>query len=163
MNKQELLQKNVLPEGKEAWLSYDNYLKLKHLFETVPLPSVANTLAEGQYLDLHHFLTDVAGLELPLDEVSIHFNAFNLLRRGYKIESISQEEYEQLLRLMVNLEEPDIDDLELYETGGHRVLYNYLTMQMGLSVQKGRGPTWYRAKALIKAYEVQNMTPTSAE
>ena len=60
---------------------------------------------------------------------------------------------------MVGLEQPGIDDTDLYETGGHRDLYNYLTKGMGLSVQPGRGPAWHRAQALIKKYEDECVTP----
>lgn len=155
MNKEALLQLNMLPEGKAAWLSYDNYLTLKTLFEAVPLPSDEETIPAGSYLDLHRFLTQVARLPLPLDEKTIHFNAFALIRRGYKIEAITEKEYEQLRHLMNGLEEPSPDDLDLYESGGHRALYDYLTKEMGLSVKPGRGPVWHRAKALIERYETK--------
>ena len=144
---------NALPEGQAPWLSYDHYLTLKALFEAAPLPSDEEPIPENSYLDLHRFLTQVAGLPLPLDEKAIHFNAFALIRRGYNVEAITEKEYEQLCRLMRELEEPDPDDLDLYESGGHRALYDYLTKAMGLSVQPGRGPAWHRAKALIEQYE----------
>jgi hypothetical protein len=153
MNKQELLQRNVVPDGQAAWLTYTQYLELKRLFEAAPLPSDKTTYLEGLYLELYRFLTEVAGLVLPPEESSIHFNAFALLRRGYQVESITQAEYDALRRLMADLEEPAVDDLELYEIGGHRALYNYLTRVMGLPVQKGRGPAWHRANILIKTHE----------
>ena len=55
-------------------------------------------------------------------EVSIHFNAFALIRRGYKVETITQQEYEHLHRLIDGLEEATEDDIDLYETGAHRGL-----------------------------------------
>lgn len=155
MNKTELLQLNVIPEGKEAWLNYDHYLELKRLFEALPVPTTKETTTDLQYLNLHRFLTDVAGLKLPLNEAAIHFNAFALIRRGYRVETITTDEYQQLRRLMEGLEQPGLDDLDLYEVGGHRKLYTYLTRGMGLTAQQGRGPVWHRAKALIEKYEAE--------
>ncbi len=160
MNKAEVLQLNVLPEGKEPWLSYDNYQELRRLFETMPLPSNESAAAGSQYIYLYRFLTKVAGLELPINEAAIHFNAFALIRRGYNVEEITQEECEHLLRLMDGLEQPEAGDTDLYDTGGHRELYNYLTKGMGLSVQKGRGPAWHRANALIKKYKAGSLQRT---
>lgn len=78
--------------------------------------------------------------------------------QGYKVETITQAEYEHLRQLVEGLEQPSPDDLDLYETGGHRDLYNYLTQKMGLSVQRGRGPAWHRAQALLKKYEAEPYT-----
>ncbi len=156
MNKAEILQLNVIPEGKAAWLNYEQHLELKQLFETVPLPSTEETTDDLAYLTLYHFLTQIAGLELPLNEAAIHFNAFALIRRGYRVEFITLEEYEQLQHLMAGLAQPAIDDVDLHDTGGHRTLYDYLTKAMGLTVQPGRGPAWHRAMALIEAYEGDN-------
>ena len=157
MNKNELLQLNVLPEGQKPWLNYDQYQTLKCLFEAVPLPSHEETTDNSDYIALHWFLTEVTGLELPLKEASIHFNAFALIRRGYQVETITPQEYAHLLRLMDGLEQPAMDDIELYDSGGHRELYTYLTKGMGLSVQKGRGSAWHRANALIKKYEAESI------
>ncbi len=157
MNKAELLELNIIPDGKEAWLSYDNYLELKRLFDALPLPSVEGTIVDSQYNYLHRFLTEVAGLELLLNEAAIHFNAFALIRRGYQVEAITPQEYEHLHRLMDGLEQPATDDTDLYDTGGHRELHNYLTKGLGLSVQKGRGPAWHRADALLKKYEAEGV------
>lgn len=156
MNKDEVLQLNVLPDGKEPWLSYEDYLKLKQLFETIPPPSPTKNTDDSRYLCLYQFLTEVAGLELPASENAIHFNAFALIRRGYKVEMITQKEYQRLVQLMDGLERPSIDDMDLYDTGGHWELYLYLTKVMGLSVQKGRGPAWHRGNALIKKYEAES-------
>lgn len=43
MNKAEILQLNVIPEGQEAWLSCDNFLELKRLVEALPLPTTEET------------------------------------------------------------------------------------------------------------------------
>ena len=161
MNKIDFLRYNVLPEGKEPWLSYDEHLKLKSLFEAVPLPANEGTSVGSQYYHLHQFLTEVAGLEIPPNEVSIHVNAFVLIRRGYKVETIAQPEYEHLHRLMDGLEEAAEDDTDLFKTGEHRELYNYLTKGMGLSVKKGRGPAWHRAKALIEKYNPEGLITNS--
>lgn len=155
MNKQAVLSLNVIPEGKEAWLSYDDYLTLRRLFETAPLPSDAEPADQPLYRRLHRFLTEVAGLDLLRDEAAIHFNAFGLLRRGYRVETITPAEYEDLRRLLTGPEEPAIDDMELHDTGGHRALYDYLTRRMGLSVEPGRGPVWRRAKDLVAKYEAE--------
>jgi len=72
-----------------------------------------------------------------------------------KVESITDQEYHHLIQLMEGLNRPTQDDFDLYETGGHRELYDYLTKTMGLSVQKGRGPAWHRAQALIEKYELE--------
>ena len=157
MNKTELLQLNVIPEGQAAWLSYDQFLRLKHLFETLPLPTSQESTDDLRYIDLYHFLTEVAELNLPCNEATIHFNAFALIRRGYRVETLTATEYRQLGRLMENLEQPTIDDLDLYDTGGHRELYTYLTQDLGLSVQPGRGPAWHRAKALRENYEADQI------
>jgi hypothetical protein len=151
MNKQDVLKLNVVPEGKEPWLDYESYLKLGQLFDTVRPPD--KNLIDSNYAALYNFLTTVAGLELPLETASIHFNAFALLRRGYKVEDITATEYKNLIRLMTGLEQPDKNDMELYDSGGHRDLYSYLTQMMGLFVQAGRGPVWYRAQALIDRYQ----------
>lgn len=153
MNKHDVLKLNSVPEGKEPWLSYDDYHRLKRLFEAVPLSTGENDVTDDRYLALHHFLTQIAGLTLPLNEAAIHSNAFTLIRRGYKVEDIIPAEYARLRDLMDGLPEPDPDDEDLYETGGHRMLYDYLTQGMGLPVQRGRGPAWHRANALIKRYE----------
>lgn len=148
MNTDTLLQLNVVPEGKTAWLTFDQYQELKNLFEAVsPFSPEIDTAA----FRLHRFLTEVARLDVPVNVEAIHFNAFVLLRRGYKVEEITEKEHQDLLRLMDDLEQPDPDDMELHEVGGHRNLYNYLTIQMGISVPKGRGPVWFRAKRLVEA------------
>lgn len=153
MNKAEILQLNVIPDGKLAWLSYDHHLELKRLFESVALPGSNEAItANPAYLALYNFLTETAGLELPKSEAAIHFNAFALIRRGYEVEPITAEEYSHLVRLMEGLEQPAIDDIDLHDTGGHRDLYTFLTRGMGLSVQPGRGPAWHRAKTLIDKY-----------
>lgn len=164
MNREDILKLNVIPDGKAAWLSYDRYQELKNLFETVNTPASDKDIVDNQYLQLHHFLINIAKLPVPLNEFALHFNAFALLRRGYQIEEVTEEEYNQLLRLMDGVEEAHIDDMALYEFGGHRELYNFLTKRMGLSVKKGRGPVWYRAKALIdKHVERQKITNLSLQ
>ncbi|HEY84319.1 MAG TPA: hypothetical protein G4N96_04290 [Chloroflexi bacterium] len=158
MNKYVLKQLNVVPEGKEPWLSYNERSRLQHLFDAVPLSDEKKNVDNFAYLELYWFLTDIAGLNLPFDEATIHYNAFVLLRRGYKVESITDAEYAQLHRLMDGLETPDIDDAALYDTGGHRALYDYLSKGLGLSVREGRGPAWHRANDLVKHYESERMS-----
>lgn len=152
MNREEILKLNVIPDGKEAWLSYERYNELKALFEMVGVPSNDKNINDTHYIQLHHFLTNIAKLSVPLNEFAVHFNAFALIRRGYQIEEITEEEYNQLLSLINGIEEAHIDDMALYEFGGHRDLYNFLTKRMGLLVKKGRGPVWHRAKALVDKY-----------
>ena len=160
MNKSQVLNLNVIPEGKTPWLSYDHYLELKRLFEMAPPPSSEENTQERSYLALYRFLTDVAELTLPLNEAAIHFNAFALIRRGYQVEPITLDEYHRLRTLMNGLEEPEIDDLDLYDSGGHRALYTYLTIGLGLSVEPGRGPVWHRAVALVQNFEAETHAPT---
>jgi hypothetical protein len=157
MNRQDVLQLNIIPDGKEAWLSYEQYLKLKQLFEMLPLPGSTETTSDPHYLQLHQFLSTVAQLDLPLNEAAIHFNAFALIRRGYKVESITLAEYENLRQLLAGLDEPTLDDTDLYDSGGHQALYDYLTRGMGLPVQRGRGPAWRRARDLLKTYEAEHL------
>jgi len=83
MNAETILQLNVAPEGEEAWLSYDQFLELKQLFEQVsPLQSEMN----GEAFRLYDFLTNVARLDVPMSVEAIHFNAFVLIRRGHKVD-----------------------------------------------------------------------------
>ena len=152
MNKLDLKALNVVPEGKAPWLSYENYTKLGQLFDRVDSPD--HKTIDDNYAALYKFLVAVAGLELPATTASIHFNAFTLLRRGYKVEEITETEYKELIRLMDGLEQPDKNDMALYDTGGHRDLYNYLTGMMGLFVEAGRGPVWYRTQLLIESYQM---------
>ncbi len=86
MSKQTLMQLNVVPEGKLPWLDYGNYLRLQRLFDALPLPDEEAAENSFLYPELYWFLTDIAGLTLPFDEATIHYNAFVLLRRGYKPE-----------------------------------------------------------------------------
>jgi len=153
MNKETVVQLNVIPEGKEAWLSYDQYQELKRGFEAVELPSTETGIQDKAYFKLYDFLTEVAQLSVPKNELALHFNAFVLIRRGYVIEEITPEEYEQLSKLMIDVDPADIEDMALYDFGGHRELYNFLTRKMGLSVRPGRGPVWHRAKDLLNHYE----------
>lgn len=88
VNKQDYLKLNIVPEGKAAWLSYEEYLELAWLFEAVDIPSedpiAPDVGTPSAYADLYNFLVRVAGLtNLPRSQQSIHFNAFTLLRRGY--------------------------------------------------------------------------------
>jgi hypothetical protein len=159
MNKQAILELNAVPEGKAAWLNYENYLQLEQLFEAVEAPGQGSL--DPKYAALYDFLVKVAGLtlRLPRSQAAIHFNAFTLLRRGYAVEEITETEYKDLVRLMSGLEQPVKTDMDLYDFGGHRDLYNYLTKQMGLFVPPGRGPAWYRAQALIEKYRLPETAP----
>jgi len=154
------LKLNVLPEGVPAWLNYSQYSKLKQKFEAVDLPSEDDGLtADEKYLELHHFLVDIGGLQLPANERAIHFNAFAMLRRGYQVEEITEYELETLERLMDELYQPSIDDMDLHPAGRHRALYDYLTGQMGLFVEPGRGSAWHRAYALIEKAKAEQQQP----
>ncbi len=159
MNTDTLLQQNLVPEGKKAWLTYAQYQELKRLFEAVsPFTPEMDVAA----FRLHHFLTQVAGLvDVPISLETLHFNAFVLLRRGYKPEEITYKEYTDLLRLFDGLEQPDPDDMDLHDMGGHRALYNYLTIQLGIYVEPGRGPVWFRAKRLLETHPASESRLTS--
>ncbi|OQY44376.1 MAG: hypothetical protein B6242_12840 [Anaerolineaceae bacterium 4572_78] len=153
MNKHNVLQFNVIPEGKKAWLNYKHYMELKVIFEAVDIPTSEIDITNNQYFQLYHFLTNIAKLVVPMNKVAIHFNAFALIRRGYKIEEITVEEYQKILTLMDGLETVNIDDTVLHDFGGHRNLYNHLTRNMGLFVKQGRGYVWHRAKDLVENHE----------
>lgn len=157
-NKRELLKLNVIPEGKEAWLNYQDYFRLERLFEAVGEPTPGPL--DDNYTELHRFLTAKAGLNLSTDKAAIHFNAFTLLRRGYVVEEITAAEYTNLVRLLDGLEQPAKNDMDLYDFGGHRDLYTYLTRQMGLFVPPGRGPAWHRATALVEKYRRREAVPS---
>jgi hypothetical protein len=82
------------------------------------------------------------------------------MTHAQQVETVTPAEYENLLQLLVGLEELATDDMELYDTGRHRALYDYLTQRMGLSVEAGRGPVWRRARDLVAKYEAE--TPVKA-
>jgi hypothetical protein len=62
--------------AKNPGLNYESYLKLGQLFDAVDPPN--QSIIDSNYVALHNFLVAVAGLELPLETASIHFNAFTL-------------------------------------------------------------------------------------
>jgi len=135
-----------------AWLSYTHYRKLVASFEAVSVPDDEPMTPE--YLALHEFLVDVAKLtDLPSTKRHTHFNAWALMRRGYKPEELTETEYKGLKALFEIAQPADEDDLELHEEGTHRAIYAYLTKAIGLDVVAGRGPVWHRARKLIEAYE----------
>jgi hypothetical protein len=147
--KSELLALNRVPDGKAAWLTYRQYRELQMLFEAATAQYVREGEASLAVGRLHRFLIDVARLDLPNDDDAIQFNAFVLLRRGYSVEYIAAKEYKTLARLMAQAEEPDLSDMTLHNTGTHRAIYEFLTKELGLYVEPGRGPVWYRAQRLI--------------
>ena len=153
MNRETLHRLNVIPEGKAAWLNYEEYQTLKAIFEGISLPDNDTRITDPTYFQLYDFLTNVAKLPVPPTEIALHFNAFTLIRRGYNVEEITAAEYEHLSALLAEVAPAEIDDLELHEVGGHRALYHYLTRIMGLSVKPGRGPVWHRATDLVTHYE----------
>jgi len=79
MNRENVLALNVVPDGKEAWLSYDQYQELKRLFEAVDAPVSDQGIVDSRYVQLHLFLTNIAGLPPPLSEFAVHFNALMAL------------------------------------------------------------------------------------
>lgn len=149
---------NKVPEGKTAWLPYIRYQELRRLFNDVDLPEFA--ALDEKYFRLHRFLCEVLGDDLPETKESIHQNAWTLLRRGYEIETITEDEYLRLKALFNACNETDNDDMELHPEGSHRALYNYLNHGLGLFIEAGRGPVWYRAKALLNHHNEKNSNPT---
>lgn len=145
---------NCVPEGKPPWLSYAAYRELDRLFQAVRLPSEEEVIFNIAYARLFTFLREQAGLQaLPETEAAIHFNAFVLLRRGYQVEEITQAEYSRLAALLESAEQPARDDMDLFDVGAHRRLYDYLVNGLGVVVEPGRGPVWRRAKKLIENFE----------
>ncbi|OQY27048.1 MAG: hypothetical protein B6243_13445 [Anaerolineaceae bacterium 4572_5.2] len=83
MNKYVLKQLNVVPEGKEPWLSYNERSRLQHLFDAVPLSDEKKNVDNFAYLELYWFLTDIAGLNLPFDEATGgHRALYDYLSKG---------------------------------------------------------------------------------
>lgn len=157
--KNDLLKWNRVPDGKPAWLTYSQHRELKRLFESVN-PDSDNALhTTAAFAKLQDFLLNVANVDVPDDDRAIHFNAFILLRRGYRVEAITEREYHRLSQLMEQAEQPDADDMKLHEAGTHRALYEYIKRQLGLDVEAGRGPAWYRAKRLMETYEESKTSP----
>lgn len=153
MTDETLGQCNHVPEGVASWLTDAQHQTLKRLFEAAPPPQAEMTADCGPYHDLHRFLSETAGLTLPLDEAAIHYTAFVLIRRGYQAELIMADEYERLCRLMEGLAVPDPGDMDLHERGGYRALYDYLATGLGISVLPGRGAVWQGAADLVRRYE----------
>ncbi|HUF37561.1 MAG TPA: hypothetical protein VMN57_03475 [Anaerolineales bacterium] len=153
MDKEALLKLNRVPDGVPAWLDYKAFRKLQQLLEALAPPEETDGLGDEDYIRLHAFLADVAGIEVPETQEAVHLNAFVLLRRGYKAEETTEPEYGRLLELLEGTEEPDPDDLELHDFGAHRALYKYLSEGLGVYVEPGRGPVWRRARQLVEAHE----------
>ena len=151
MTSKDALQKlNCIPEGMPAWLDYKAYRRLKALFEALDPPADSAGLNTEAYLRLHDFLLDAAGIKVPAAQDAVHYNAFVLLRRGYRNEELTENEFLALSTLMNGTEPADPDDMELYDFGNHRQLYEYLTKGLGVFVEAGRGPVWHRAQKLIE-------------
>ncbi len=91
MTQQELLQQNAVPEGKPAWLSHGQHNELRRLFEALPSPATQSAEAEIAYARMHHFLVEIAQVNVPDDKAAIHFNAFVLIRRGFRVDTASQQ------------------------------------------------------------------------
>lgn len=161
MDKEALLKLNRIPDGKPPWLSYKAFRQLLQLFDKLPPPKETKGLEDENYLRLYDFISDVAGINLPESQDAVHVNAFFLIRRGYRVEEITEMEYVRLSELLKGTEEAYLDDMELHDLGNHRALYTYLSEGLGLFVEPGRGPVWHRARKLAKHYEsTRENTPT---
>lgn len=86
MNKRDLLRLNTVPEGKAAWLSREQHDELRRLFDALPLPETQTAEAAMAYARMHSFLNHIAQVSVLDDQAAIHFNAFVLIRRGFKVE-----------------------------------------------------------------------------
>ena len=150
---------NRVPNGIAAWLTYDEYQVLRTLYAALENPHTETGPLSTNYVAMHSFLSYVAKLDVPETVPAIHFNAFAMLRRGYKQEELTEGEYGKLRRLLSEAERPDIDDMELHEEGTHRAIYNYLIRGLALSVARGRGPAWHRANKLVTAHEQRKSNP----
>ena len=91
---------SCMPEGVPAWLTYDQHQVLKSLYATLENPLAEIGPLSLNYVSMHNFLARVAKLDVPETAASIHFNAFALLRRGYKQEELTEAEYNKLHSLM---------------------------------------------------------------
>ena len=146
-----VLELNVVPEGTEAWLSYAAYRQLQKRLHDLSGED------QGAYAALAHFLIEMGKLplEMSASDETIRFNAYTLLKRGYKIEPLNRQDYTELKALFLQAEPADVEDMDLHETGSHRSLYEMLTRKLGLDVEAGRGPVWHRAKRLLNHHGSQ--------
>lgn len=152
MDKEALLKLNRVPDGKPPWLDYKAFRRLQQLFERLTSPAEMGGLGSEDYYRMHDFLIDVAGIAIPEMQEAVHLNAFILIRRGYRVEEITEAEHERLLQLLEGTEIAALDDVELYDFGNHRSLYTYLSEGLGIYVEPGRGPVWHRAQQLVDHY-----------
>lgn len=155
MDKAALLELNRVPAGVPAWLDYKAFRTLQTLFEGLPAPSETDGLGEEGYLRLHDFLVEIAGLAVPETQASVHLNAFTLIRRGYRAEELTKAEFKGLQELLEGTEAPDPDDLERAEFGAQRALSAFLTAELNVYVEPGRGPVWQRANELVRQHELR--------
>lgn len=140
-----LKERNLIPEGKAAWIPYQRHVELSILFENnIEYESVITT-ARIQEIIAVSVGINTTGLSIA----ETMQNAWTLIRRGYLPENLSLNELDGLAQIFAEAEEADIEDMELHEEGSHRALYNYITKTLGLYVEAGRGPVWHRAKRLI--------------
>lgn len=153
MDKETLLKLNRVPDGKPPWLNYKAFRKLQRLFDKLPPPEESGVLEDADYLRMYDFLEEVAGIKLPELQEAVHLNAFVLIRRGYQVEEITEAEYKRLIGLLEGTEEAYPDDMELHDFGNHRALFTYLSEELGVFVEPGRGPVWHRARQLVERYE----------
>ena len=79
-------------------MSYSDYLELDALFQAVGMPLSDDESIRPVFANLHDFLAHTAKLAVPKSEAAIHFNAFVLLRRGYKVEELTGAEHQKLSR-----------------------------------------------------------------
>jgi len=66
---------------------------------------------------------------------------------------ITPGERQRLGELLAAADYAHPDDPELFETGPHRALFNYLHQQMGIDVVAGRGPVYAKARELVGHFD----------
>lgn len=78
-----------------------------------------------------------------------HQRAWNLLRRGFEQEKLTEAETAKLRAIFDRCEPCDFDDLEMADYGNHQDLYKFICVELGLDCKPGRGPVYRRAQLLL--------------
>jgi len=136
-------------------LSFEAYRRLSDL---IGFLSNENPFTFGR---LFEFITGAGGRALDdnVDNDTIRVAAYDLMARGYQVETLMRDEYEGLRDLYLVAEPASADDMELHDEGTHRAMYNFITRTLGLSVPAGRGPVYRRANKLLN-FNAPTMEPT---
>lgn len=131
-----------VPDGRAAWVHYLEYQAIGRAFDELTDSTVADAVALVQR---------VAGVELPSDFATVHFNLWALLRRGYWTPDMTSAQCERL-RQILELTNPtdEDDDTPLAAEGSHRALYVFLVRELGERIPETRGAVYAVASAYLR-------------